>query len=283
MHDRGRHPGRAGRGAAGGGGGLPRRRRPGLAQLPGPDPAQRGDVRAGRPPVRLLRLRHALLRQHQLPGRRRGGRGAAARRRGGLRPGAGPAPPAHRPAGRRAGPRPGPAGRRCSGWTARTTGSTSPTRRRRCGCSPAPGRPPAQVRAGPRVGVAAAHDLPWRFWIDGSPAVSPYRPGRRRRPGVRSGPEDAEHPSGIGLAGWGGSGRGREHPRRAGVARADRAEHRPGRAAARPRRRRAHPLLRLRPHRAQPARRQPGPAAHPAPLPAGRRPADRAGRRGHRA
>jgi DNA-3-methyladenine glycosylase len=39
--------------------------------------------------------------------------------------------------------------------------------------------PAAQVRTGPRVGVAAAHDLPWRFWIDGSPAVSPYRPGRR--------------------------------------------------------------------------------------------------------
>jgi DNA-3-methyladenine glycosylase len=39
---------------------------------------------------------------------------------------------------------------------------------------------PELVRAGPRVGVAAAHDLPWRFWIDGSAAVSPYRPGRRR-------------------------------------------------------------------------------------------------------
>jgi DNA-3-methyladenine glycosylase len=34
------------------------------------------------------------------------------------------------------------------------------------------------VRNGPRVGVAAAHELPWRFWIDGSPAVSTYRPGR---------------------------------------------------------------------------------------------------------
>jgi DNA-3-methyladenine glycosylase len=36
----------------------------------------------------------------------------------------------------------------------------------------------AVVRAGPRVGVAAAHHTPWRFWIEGSPAVSPYRPGR---------------------------------------------------------------------------------------------------------
>jgi DNA-3-methyladenine glycosylase len=34
------------------------------------------------------------------------------------------------------------------------------------------------VRAGPRVGVAAAHELPWRFWLAGSPAVSAYRPGR---------------------------------------------------------------------------------------------------------
>jgi DNA-3-methyladenine glycosylase len=40
----------------------------------------------------------------------------------------------------------------------------------------------ALVRTGPRVGVAAAHELPWRFWLDGSPAVSPYRPGRRRAP-----------------------------------------------------------------------------------------------------
>lgn len=37
---------------------------------------------------------------------------------------------------------------------------------------------PAVVRTGPRVGVAAAHDTPWRFWIDGSPAVTPYRAGR---------------------------------------------------------------------------------------------------------
>ncbi|EQD81388.1 DNA-3-methyladenine glycosylase [Saccharopolyspora erythraea] len=37
------------------------------------------------------------------------------------------------------------------------------------------------VRTGPRVGVAAAMDLPWRSWVDGSPAVSPYRRGGRRR------------------------------------------------------------------------------------------------------
>lgn len=42
----------------------------------------------------------------------------------------------------------------------------------------APPVDPAQVRTGPRVGVAAAHELPWRFWLAGSPAVSQYRPGR---------------------------------------------------------------------------------------------------------
>jgi DNA-3-methyladenine glycosylase len=43
---------------------------------------------------------------------------------------------------------------------------------------------PSAVRTGPRVGVAgdgAGH--PWRFWLDGEPSVSAYRPAvsRRRR------------------------------------------------------------------------------------------------------
>ncbi|WP_028661727.1 DNA-3-methyladenine glycosylase [Saccharomonospora saliphila] len=42
--------------------------------------------------------------------------------------------------------------------------------------------PAERVRTGPRVGVAAAQDVPWRFWIDESPAVSAYRRnGRARR------------------------------------------------------------------------------------------------------
>lgn len=41
--------------------------------------------------------------------------------------------------------------------------------------------PDERVRTGPRVGVGAAHDRPWRFWVDGSPAVSTYRRGGRRR------------------------------------------------------------------------------------------------------
>jgi DNA-3-methyladenine glycosylase len=47
---------------------------------------------------------------------------------------------------------------------------------------------PGLVRRGPRVGVAAAHDTPWRFWLAGSPAVSPYRPGTRARRGGGSTP-----------------------------------------------------------------------------------------------
>ncbi|WP_189060533.1 DNA-3-methyladenine glycosylase [Longimycelium tulufanense] len=40
--------------------------------------------------------------------------------------------------------------------------------------------PDERVRTGPRVGVATAMELPWRFWTDGSPAVSTYRRGTRR-------------------------------------------------------------------------------------------------------
>jgi DNA-3-methyladenine glycosylase len=53
-----------------------------------------------------------------------------------------------------------------------------------------PTRPvdPASIVAGPRVGVAAAHDVPWRFWIDGDRTVSAYRrhAPRRRRMATRS-------------------------------------------------------------------------------------------------
>jgi DNA-3-methyladenine glycosylase len=41
--------------------------------------------------------------------------------------------------------------------------------------------PPTSIASGPRVGVAAAHDVPWRFWIDGDPTVSPYRRHAPRR------------------------------------------------------------------------------------------------------
>jgi DNA-3-methyladenine glycosylase len=46
------------------------------------------------------------------------------------------------------------------------------------------GEAATEVRTGPRTGVTSAKDVPWRFWIEGDPSVSPYRlytPGRRRR------------------------------------------------------------------------------------------------------
>jgi DNA-3-methyladenine glycosylase len=43
---------------------------------------------------------------------------------------------------------------------------------------------PSQVRTGPRVGVSGPGGdgvtYPWRFWVDGDPTVSAYRPGRPR-------------------------------------------------------------------------------------------------------
>ncbi|HYU84503.1 MAG TPA: DNA-3-methyladenine glycosylase [Kribbellaceae bacterium] len=39
------------------------------------------------------------------------------------------------------------------------------------------------VGTGPRVGLRDAADRPWRFWADGDPTVSPYRPHQpKRRP-----------------------------------------------------------------------------------------------------
>jgi DNA-3-methyladenine glycosylase len=44
---------------------------------------------------------------------------------------------------------------------------------------------PARIRSGPRVGVGGAGaDAPWRFWLDGEPTVSVYRPAVDRRPTV---------------------------------------------------------------------------------------------------
>lgn len=44
--------------------------------------------------------------------------------------------------------------------------------------------PPRDLRQGPRVGVSGeggdASRYPWRFWLDGDPTVSTYRPGVRR-------------------------------------------------------------------------------------------------------
>jgi DNA-3-methyladenine glycosylase len=48
------------------------------------------------------------------------------------------------------------------------------------GTGPRPAR--QHVLRGPRVGVSGAGGVqPWRFWIDGEPSVSVYRPGVSRR------------------------------------------------------------------------------------------------------
>jgi len=44
-----------------------------------------------------------------------------------------------------------------------------------------PGPPAPSFRTGPRTGVSTAKDVPWRFWIDGDPSVSPYRVHTPRR------------------------------------------------------------------------------------------------------
>jgi DNA-3-methyladenine glycosylase len=39
-----------------------------------------------------------------------------------------------------------------------------------------------KVCTGPRVGVSAAAEVPWRFWLEGDPTVSAYKPWVARRP-----------------------------------------------------------------------------------------------------
>jgi DNA-3-methyladenine glycosylase len=43
--------------------------------------------------------------------------------------------------------------------------------------------PDDEVRSGPRVGVAAGQQRPWRLWVAGSRAVTPYKAGRARPDG----------------------------------------------------------------------------------------------------
>jgi DNA-3-methyladenine glycosylase len=73
--------------------------------------------------------------------------------------------------------------------------------------------PVAPIRSGPRTGVSSAADIPWRFWLDGDPTVSPYR---RHVPKNRS-RSPRGHASEL----------GREYSRRPAMARTDPGLHRP--------------------------------------------------------
>ena len=42
--------------------------------------------------------------------------------------------------------------------------------------------PPVDPGVGPRVGITKGTDVPWRWWVRESPAVSLWRPGGRRTP-----------------------------------------------------------------------------------------------------
>ena len=154
-----------GRGAVGPdrrGRGLPGRRRPGLPRLPRSNRAQRHHVRPPRPALRLLHLRHALVRQRRLRPRGGGGGGPAAG------PGAarGVRPDADGPH-RQTPPGGGGGGRLGAG----------PAAHRRPGPLPGPGQPgpgPGD-RRGPRRG------RPARPGSTGGPGCSTT--GRRRPPG----------------------------------------------------------------------------------------------------
>jgi DNA-3-methyladenine glycosylase len=60
------------------------------------------------------------------------------------------------------------------------------------------------LRTGPRVGVREGADVPWRFWLDGEPTVSVYRPHVPRRGSGQAGSGQA----GSGQAGSGQEGSG---------------------------------------------------------------------------
>ena len=51
-----------------------------------------------------------------------------------------------------------------------------------------PARRRSGVVAGPRVGITVATEHDWRFWLDGHPTVSAFKPGGRKR--VRARPAD---------------------------------------------------------------------------------------------
>ena len=206
--------------------------------------------------LRLLHLRHALVREPRLRPDGHGVGGAAARRRGRRRRAelAGCAG-ARASAAARPGPRAGAARRGARASTGALDGADAADRaRRRFGWCP-PGRADRRrPSAGPRVGVSGDGDatVPWRFWID------------RRADGLDRTARRVRVPGGRPRRAWRAcdwshvtTGRRDRHPRRPAVARPDRAVAPTWTRCAGTRRGPGHLLLRLRPDRAEPAHRQP--------------------------
>ena len=150
---------------------------PGSHAYRGRTAPQRGDVRAAGAPLRLLHLRHALLLQ-----RRRAAPEGAPRavllRAGEVVDGLELARERRAASTDRDLAR-GPA-RLCQ-----ALGIDLRPQRRRPDAGPLTltsadaARPTS--RTGPRVGLRQAADRPWRFWVDGDPTVSTYRPAVTRR------------------------------------------------------------------------------------------------------
>jgi DNA-3-methyladenine glycosylase len=67
-------------------------------------------------------------------------------------------------------------------WPDASTTARSAAVRARGDDPPEPRR--GKILSGPRVGISAAAEVPWRFWIEGEPTVSAYRPAvpRHRKP-----------------------------------------------------------------------------------------------------
>ena len=62
------------------------------------------------------------------------------------------------------------------------SGAGNPARSAVLGSGDGPAATPRRIVTGPRVGVSSAAEIPWRFWYDGDPTVSIYRPHVPRRP-----------------------------------------------------------------------------------------------------
>ena len=212
-------PGRRRRGAGDRDGGLRRNGGRRLARVPRPHRPHRRHVRPAGTRVRVLHLRHVLLREPGLPARGHRVGGAAAGRPGDRGRGAGRQAPDGRIPGNSGIPggcgipgeraRPGECGR--PGQRDRAGRARTPIAARDLARGPARlcqalgidrgldgadvcdrGSPlrvsgpvlavtAADIRQGPRVGVSRAAAVPWRFWIAGDPTVSAYRAYAPRR------------------------------------------------------------------------------------------------------